>query len=65
MTPATTQVIINVIFERRKAAELGNISKFFKIKKNKKKQKLFFFTSLIHCLIETLYILLLLFINTS
>jgi hypothetical protein len=28
MTAATTQIIINVIFERRKADELGNISKF-------------------------------------
>jgi len=42
MTPATTQITINVMFERRKDVALGNISKFFKIKKNQKKNKKFF-----------------------
>jgi len=43
MTPATTQTTINVIFERRKDVALGNISKLFKKKKNKKQKNKKFF----------------------
>lgn len=56
-TAATTQIIINVIFERRNELALGNISKIVFLKKKRKSMlikeqlSIILFTSCIHRLI--------------